>query len=71
MDVVYSYDDSKINVLFNTTDDSLITNRTVGIHWYNGSNISKEFNNLYNPKDSTINNVLTDLINKLKIEDRL
>jgi len=69
MDVVYSYDDSKINVLFNTTDDSLITNRTVGIHWYNGSNISKEFNNLYNPKDSTINNVLTDLINKLKIED--
>lgn len=71
MDVVYSYDDSKINMLFNTTDDSLVTNRTIGIHWYNGSNISKEFNNLYNPKNKNINNVLTNLIDKLKIEDGL
>jgi hypothetical protein len=69
MSYIYSYDDSKINMLFNSIDDSLITDKTIGIHWYNGSNISKQFNNIYNPKDKNITNVLTNLINKLKIEE--
>jgi GT2 family glycosyltransferase len=64
MDIVYSYDDSKIGLLFNSMDDSLITDRTVGIHWYNGSNISKEFNNNYGSRE----NVITNLIKKLNIE---
>lgn len=69
MDVVYSYDDSKINKLFNSIEDDLITNNTIGIHWYNGSDISKKFNNSYDPKDENINNVLTNIIKKLNLNN--
>jgi len=64
MDIIYPYDSTKVNLLFNTLDDSLISSRTVGIHWYNGSDISKEFNNSLQKRD----NVLTELIKKYKID---
>jgi len=67
MDIIYPYNDSKINQLFNSDDMSLLTNRTVGIHWYNGSHISKEFNNNYDPSDSDKKNVITELIKKYNI----
>ena len=65
MDSLYPYDWTKVNLLFNTLDDSLISSRTVGIHWYNGSHISKEFNNSLKKHA----NVLTELIRKHRIDE--
>jgi hypothetical protein len=65
MEVVYPYNDSKINQMFNSTDMSLITDRTIGLHWYNGSEISKKFNNTYDPKNKNIDNILTMLIDNV------
>lgn len=67
MNFIYPYNDSKINMLFNSEDESLITDKTIGIHWYNGSNISKEFNNQYNKDSEFKNNVITNIIKKYNI----
>ena len=43
--VLYPYDYTKVNMLFNENDLHRISVNTIGVHWYNGSHISREFNN--------------------------
>jgi hypothetical protein len=44
---VYPYRPREIQLIFNYNIKLLITKETIGIHWYNGSKISKDFNNNY------------------------
>jgi hypothetical protein len=58
-EVVYSYVWNNVNQLYNTNND-INTDKTIGIHWYNGAEISKKyinytnFNNI-NPNTSVMN----------------
>jgi len=42
---IYPYDCDTFSKFFNSTDDSDIKPNTIGIHWYNGSPITKKFIN--------------------------
>lgn len=66
MDCLYAYRDNEINKLFTETDLSNINEKTIGIHWYNGSNISKSFNNNYNPIEKNIKNTITEILNTIQ-----
>lgn len=70
-DIVYSYEWNYIDNLYKSNND-ITNNSTIGIHWFNGTNISKDyinttdFNNI-NPNESVINKyvfkVLQDINN--------
>jgi hypothetical protein len=62
VDAFYAYNHHLINKIFNDTDLSLITNETIGIHWYNGSAISKMFTNIFDEDTTSLNNIITLLI---------
>ena len=66
MDCLYAYRDNEINKLFTETDLSNINDKTIGIHWYNGSNISKYFNNNYNHIEKNITNTITEILNTIQ-----
>ena len=65
----YSYDHHVINKIFNESDLSLITDKTIGIHWYNGSPISKNFTNIFDEDNTNFNNLITTLIIKHSIKN--
>lgn len=67
MNFLYPYNDSKIDVLFNSTDESLINEKTIGVHWYNGSNISKNYINNNKNISNMEENVISKLIKKYNI----
>lgn len=62
--VFYSYDHHVINKIFNENDLSLLTYKTVGVHWYNGSPISKDFTNVFDEDNTDFNNLITLLVKK-------
>lgn len=62
MDCLYPYKDYEISKLFSQNDISNITEKTIGIHWYNGSRISKLFNNSFNPENNNIENSITSIL---------
>lgn len=64
--IVYPFNHSLTNKIFYDTDLSLITDETIGVHWFNGCNLAKEFTNDFT-EESEINNVITLLINKYNI----
>ena len=66
-DVMYSYNHITIDNLFNSKDTSLISDSTIGVHWYNGADVSKKFNNKYSEGNADIINGITLLIEKYKI----
>jgi hypothetical protein len=62
MDVVYPYRDGDINILFNEIDLNKLKEETIGVHWYNGSRISKIFNQNYDQTNNNINNTITEIL---------
>ncbi|AYV83499.1 MAG: dTDP-6-deoxy-L-lyxo-4-hexulose reductase [Hyperionvirus sp.] len=59
MNVIYPYIHDQMDILFEKNNISLIKNRTIGIHWYNGHPITKKFLNEANyDKDVTINTII-------------
>jgi mannosyltransferase OCH1-like enzyme len=60
MDYIYPYNDSNINIIFNENNLEKINKNTIGIHWYNGSEISKNFLNIKN--NDTMNNTINNII---------
>jgi mannosyltransferase OCH1-like enzyme len=50
MDVVYPFEWHQVDKIFNSTED-LTTNRTIGIHWFNGATDAKNFQNLLTPNN--------------------
>jgi hypothetical protein len=60
----YPFSDTEIDKIFSGINLKNLSEDTIGIHWYNGSNISKQFNNFYDYKTKNINNTITELINK-------
>lgn len=62
IDIIYPIKHFNIDNLFNFSTLSAIKEATIGVHWYNGSNEAKIFNNTYIPEEKNITNTLTDLI---------
>lgn len=62
MEIVYPMDHSTIDKIFNSVNLDMIKDDTIGVHWFNGSDISKKFNNDYNPNEKNLNNTITKLI---------
>ena len=46
-DVVYPYSDTQIDMIFHSTNTNLMSSRTIGVHWFNCSPITKNFINQY------------------------
>jgi len=67
MSCFYAYTHHYIHKIFNDIDLSKITDKTVGIHWYNGSSISKLFTNFFDEKNLNTNNIISLLINKYEL----
>jgi len=44
---IYPFSPRLINLIFNMNAKQFVRKETIGIHWYNGSKISKDFNNTY------------------------
>jgi hypothetical protein len=65
--VFYSYNHLNIDKIFNSNDLSFLTDNSIGIHWYNGSDISKSFTNNYFENTKNINNVISLIIEKYEI----
>lgn len=66
MDVLYAYDSSKINYIYKSGDLKFFTSNSIGLHWYYGSQISKEFINASDNK-YLCHNVLLKTIEKFKL----
>jgi hypothetical protein len=64
-EVIYPYKYDETNKLFLTTDKSNITENTIGVHWFNGDRISKDFVNSFKV-GYTHNNTITELLNEIK-----
>lgn len=43
MDIVYAYNSLLVNQIYNTNDLRFFTQNSIGIHWYYGSPVSREF----------------------------
>ena len=67
--VFYSYDHHVINKIFNDNDLSLMTDKTLGIHWYNGSSLSKNFTNVFDEDNTDFDNLITTLIRTHSIKN--
>jgi len=67
MNIMYSYDHMNIFTLFESEDISSIKENTIGIHWYNGADVSKNFNNKYSEGNNNIVNGITLLIKKYEL----
>lgn len=67
--VFYSYDHHVINKIFNDNDLSLMTDKTLGIHWYNGSSLSKNFTNVFDEDNTDFDNLITTLISTHSIKN--
>lgn len=64
MDSFYKINHENISDLFNENKINLITDDVIGIHWYNGSSISKSFNNQY-PESSNIDCTINEILKKI------
>ena len=65
MAAFYKINHESILDLFEVNRIDLIDNSVTGVHWYNGSEIAKKFNNQYSELkdiDCTINEVLKRII---------
>ncbi len=63
-EVVYPFSDKQVDQIFNATNHHLISSRTIGIHWFNGSPISKMYNNEFSNDFGQLKPcTMTDLIN--------
>ena len=63
MDIFYAYDSTKINMIFQSNDMSLFSDRSIGLHWYGGSSVTKLpqetlVENNYYDSNTVISNVL-------------
>jgi hypothetical protein len=63
MDVLYAYDSCKISDIYESEDIGFFTQNSIGIHFYYGSNITKEFINDFENK-RTKRNILFKAIDK-------
>lgn len=72
-DIVYSYEWNQLDLLYNTNND-IINNHTIGIHWFNGTNISKDyinntnFNNI-NPNRSVFNKYIFKVLRDIESKE--
>jgi len=67
MKTLYAYTPEKLPVLYNELDESLMDNTTLGIHWYNGDDMTKDFLNNFEEnytKDTTLINLLKKIENE-------
>jgi len=62
MNFFYLFDHLNINKIFESNNVNYIKNNTIGLHWYNGSDVSKKFNNNYDPDKEEINNTITEIL---------
>jgi hypothetical protein len=62
MEIVYPFEYISLYKLFNDINLDMIKDNTIGVHWFNGSDISKNFNNEYDHKKKNLNNTITKLI---------
>ena len=64
MDIVYPYKFYQMHILFTKNDIRNITDKTIGIHWYNGHPITETFLNSENyGADLTINTIIKKYLN--------
>lgn len=61
MNDVYPYRWNQMDILFQKNDLNYVKENTIGIHWYNGSQITKEF---INKADYTCNVSINNIIKK-------
>lgn len=62
---IYPYLSHEVSTIFNSKELAQIDNTVIGLHWYNGSHISKNFNNNYMPNENYIDNIITKLIRQM------
>lgn len=67
VNTLYPVHSSDLQTLFKNTSIDFIKEYTLGIHWYNGSNESKNFNNSYAPESNNMCNSITKILEKLNI----
>lgn len=65
MDLLYSYDSTKIENIYLSKDIKLFTQNSIGLHFYYGSNITKNFINNFE-KQCVNDNILLKAIKKFK-----
>ena len=63
--VFYPINHENLTDLFEKNRKDMITDNTIGVHWYNGSNEAKEFNNSYIYGESTIENTITTILKNI------
>lgn len=66
MNVFYPINHMNIEKYFKFISIDDIKNDTVGVHWYNGSKIAKDFNNTYSPSTSKTINTITKLLKRIR-----
>jgi hypothetical protein len=66
MDCLYSYRDYDIPIIFQGIDLTKLMDETIGVHWYNGSRVSKFFNNNYDPNTQNISNTITEILKMIQ-----
>lgn len=62
MDYLYPFNHLNLKSLFTQDNSKLISENVIGIHWYNGSQIARTFNNQYTPTEKNILNTITEII---------
>lgn len=65
MDSFYKINHENLIDLFYNNRIDVITDDVIGVHWYNGSNIAKQYNNEYSQgkrSDCTINEIIKKII---------
>jgi hypothetical protein len=65
MDILYAYDSNKIKLIYESGDLRYFTSNSIGLHWYYGSDITKNYVNNFE-KECLNYNVLMKAINKFK-----
>lgn len=64
MEIVYTYNHFNLDNLITENEMNLITNNTIGIHWFNGNPKVKNYIETINPYDVKTNTILGKLIKK-------
>lgn len=65
MDILYAYDSNKIKLIYKSGDLRCFTSNSIGLHWYYGSDITKNYINNFE-KECLNHNILMKAINKFK-----
>ncbi|AYV83495.1 MAG: dTDP-6-deoxy-L-lyxo-4-hexulose reductase [Hyperionvirus sp.] len=66
MTIIYPFKCDQVNILFLENDLSLLTAKTIGIHWFNDTSVAKTFlNKMDYTSEVSINNIIKLFVDKI------